>query len=266
MNTNTDGFTEYGLVSIIMPCYNGERFIFKAIDSVLKQDYDNWELIVCDDNSTDGSKSIIEHFYDDRINYILNESGNGVASARNSCIAEAKGQYICFLDCDDFWIPEKLSTQIYAMRKHNYNVCHGSYTRFVSNSHGEVIEVGSVISKAVVNYSDMLTGNKIGNLTGIYDVSVIGKVFQEDIGHEDYLMWLNIVKKADALGVASNLAYYRVAENSVSSNKFKAIIWHYNILRHSLGFSSFRAGYFFFRYLSSSVGKRIKLKFSQYFN
>lgn len=248
------------LVSIIMPCYNGAEFISKAIDSVLMQNHLHWELIICDDNSTDDSESIIKRYQDDRILYIKNVRVKGVSGARNTAISQANGRYISFLDCDDFWLPDKLSTQLFHMKTYNFHVCHSSYTRFISNKKNEIVAEGVVIAREVVKFSDMLTGNKIGNLTGIYDASVIGKVYQEELGHEDYLMWLNILKKADSAGIVSNLAYYRLSVNSVSANKMKAITWHYNILKNKLGYSVFKSLYYFFIYIVCSVFLRLKLK------
>jgi glycosyltransferase involved in cell wall biosynthesis len=97
-------------VSVIIPAYNGDRYIKEAIDSVLAQTYPNYEIIVVDDGSTDNTRSIIQS-YGNKINYISQEN-QGVAAARNRGLKLAQGEYIAFLDQDDFFLPDKLATQL----------------------------------------------------------------------------------------------------------------------------------------------------------
>jgi len=102
------------LVSIIIPCYNGEKFIGEAIKSVLNQTYQNWELIIVDDGSKDKSKEIIKQYCatDDRIKYIQHKKNKGIPFARNTGIKISNGEYIAFLDQDDLWLAEKLKEQV----------------------------------------------------------------------------------------------------------------------------------------------------------
>ena len=96
------------MFSVIIPAYNAEKFIVRSIKSVLDQNYTDFELIIVDDGSTDGTKGQIEQFSDNRIRYVYQENG-GVSAARNKGILESKGEYICFLDSDDEWKPDHLS-------------------------------------------------------------------------------------------------------------------------------------------------------------
>ena len=96
------------LISVIIPVYNGDRFIMETIDSVIGQYYKNIEIIVVDDGSTDKSASIVKSYKN--LKYIY-QSNKGPSSARNTGITLSKGAYIAFLDCDDIWYPEKLSVQ-----------------------------------------------------------------------------------------------------------------------------------------------------------
>ncbi|MBW0277945.1 hypothetical protein B4O99_00020 [Shewanella xiamenensis] len=242
-----------GLVSIIMPCFNGANTIRGSIESVISQSYSNWELLVTDDSSTDNSIEIIESFSDKRIILLKNTGSRGVANARNFSIQHARGEFIAFLDCDDMWFSSKLFLQLEALKQSGLNVCHSSYVRF--NDDGA--ELGVVNAKRLVTFSDMLTGNKIGNLTGIYNCSLLGKFYQKQIGHEDFLMWLNILKTTDSIGLECCLASYRVSSSSVSSNKFKALSWHYSIIRKELGFSSVYSFYLLFRYIVGGILKRV---------
>lgn len=99
-----------GKVSVIIPTYNRARYVAQAVDSVLEQSYDNYEIIIVDDGSTDDTQKTLEP-YMDRIRYIYQEH-SGVSAARNRGIRESKGQYTAFLDSDDLWLPKKLESQI----------------------------------------------------------------------------------------------------------------------------------------------------------
>lgn len=114
-------FNEQPLVSVIMPCYNGERFIAEAIESVLGQTYQNWELIIINDGSTDNSEKIIKELLnkDNRIRYIKNNKNKGIPATRNVGIKASKGEYIALLDQDDFWMKEKLKIQMIEILKNN---------------------------------------------------------------------------------------------------------------------------------------------------
>ena len=100
------------LVSVIINCHNGEKFIRECIDSVIKQTYKNWEIIVWDNFSTDKTANIIKSFNNDKINYFKSKIYTPLGFARNKAIEKANGEFIAFLDCDDIWFPQKLEKQI----------------------------------------------------------------------------------------------------------------------------------------------------------
>lgn len=103
------------LVSVILPTYNRAKLLPRSIDSVLNQTYQNWELLVWDDGSTDNTVDIVSGFSDQRVHYFFAEN-SGVAAARNQAISNAKGMYLAFLDSDDEWHHEKLSIQMLALQ------------------------------------------------------------------------------------------------------------------------------------------------------
>lgn len=111
-----------GLVSIIMPSWNTERFIAETIQSVIDQTYKNWELIIVDDCSSDNTDEVVASFKDERIKYLHNEKNSGAALTRNRALREAQGEWIAFLDSDDLWTPVKLEHQIRFMRKNGYSL------------------------------------------------------------------------------------------------------------------------------------------------
>ena len=101
------------LVSVIMPSYNTAKYIGETIKSVQAQTYENWELIIVDDCSTDNTDTAVDPFLsDERIRYLKNSRNSGAAVSRNYALREAKGKWIAFLDSDDLWFPDKLEKQI----------------------------------------------------------------------------------------------------------------------------------------------------------
>ena len=110
------------LVSIIMPSYNTGKYIVSSIKSVLAQTYQNWELLIVDDCSTDNTDDLVKQLLQDsRIHYLKNEKNSGAAVSRNRALKEARGRWIAFLDSDDLWMPQKLERQIDYMRKNGYS-------------------------------------------------------------------------------------------------------------------------------------------------
>lgn len=242
-----------GLVSVIMPAYNAELYISTSIESVLSQKYQNIELIIVDDCSTDSTRSILMG-YKNKVKVILLDRNVGVAEARNVGIDYSNGQYISFLDSDDVWLPEKIQKQLDLLRSVGGVCSHTSYIRFSDSKDSTNI----VVAKPKVTFSDMLKGNQIGNLTGLYDASYLGVFKQKKIGHEDYLMWLSILKNTDSFGVEKPLAMYRVREGSVSSNKIKAIQWQFKILKTEMKQNSIASLYYLSIYICKSVLKRCR--------
>ena len=109
------------LVSIITPAYNCANYIGETIKSVLSQTYENWEMIIVDDCSTDNTEEVVKGFADERIKYLKNKKNSGAALSRNYALREAKGRWIAFLDSDDMWMPEKLEHQIAFMEENGYH-------------------------------------------------------------------------------------------------------------------------------------------------
>ncbi|HDY8131511.1 TPA: glycosyltransferase family 2 protein [Vibrio vulnificus] len=248
---------ELPLVSIIMPAYNAESFIEESIQSVIKQSYTNWELIVVDDNSSDSTRNIVEKLSRVHSNIVFSCNSMGVrgaANARNSGLKIAKGKYIAFLDSDDIWLPKKLSSQIELMEKRNYYASHSSYYRIAKSG----VIIGTIKCKQKVEYNDQLRSNYIPNLTGIYNREMVGVVYQRNIGHEDYDMWLNVLKKTPSIGIVEPLAKYRVLSGSLSSNKVKAACWHYKIISSQKDLTILNKYYLFLCYLYKAIVKRVQ--------
>ena len=218
------------LVSIIMPSYNTGKFIKETINSVINQTYNNWELIIVDDCSTDNTDDVVKTIKDNRIKYIKNKENSGAAISRNVALREAKGRWIAFLDSDDLWKKDKLERQIKFMEKNNY---YFSYTNYVeidenSNSNGKKITGPKKITRiGMSNYCWP------GCLTVMYDSKKIGLIQIEDIKkNNDYAMWLKVCKKADCYLLNEDLAMYRKRTGSISNHSYKTLIkWHYKLYK-----------------------------------
>ena len=150
------------LVSIITPCYNSEKYITQAIESVINQKYQKWEMIIVDDCSSDNSVEIISQFIkkDTRIKIIELSSNKGAGYCRNYAISKAVGQYYAFLDSDDIWFKDKISKQINFMKKNNIAFCYSAYN-FI-NDNGNLLNKTPFFSKDKVKYNDLLKTNHIG--------------------------------------------------------------------------------------------------------
>ena len=242
-----------GHFSIIMPAYNAEKTLNDSIKSVLNQSYSDFTLYIINDNSTDKTESIIQSFNDSRIVYIKNESNYGVAKTRNVGIKLADGEFICFLDSDDMWLEDKLEKQ-YPILLNGWSVVCSNYYTF---SDDNVDLYKERVCPETIDYNSMLKSNFIGNLTGVYNCSHIGKIYQKDVGHEDYIMWLEILHKAKkAYCMQTPYAKYRISNNSLSGNKAKAIKWQWKIYRNILKFSILKSSYYFSHYIINALKKR----------
>ena len=242
-------------VSIIVPMYNAEKFIGKTIESVIAQTYQNWEMLIMNDVSTDNSLAIVSLYAkkDERIKIVNTEKNVGVVKGRNFLIDLASGKYIAFLDADDYWHNEKLEKQIKFMKEKNASISCTEYTRVKENEE----KINDVIIKEEISYNDMLKNNYLGCLTVIYDAKKIGKrYFKELEKNEDYVLWIEIVKDVNTIyGLKENLAYYRVLDNSRSSNKVKTAKVRWEIYRKIEKLSLLKSIYYFLHYAIRAVLK-----------
>lgn len=249
---NNENFMQ--LVSVILPAYNAELFLNKAIDSVLAQTYTSIELIIIDDASTDNTKTIISSYtvIDNRVKPIFLNDNVGVAEARNKGIKRARGDFIAFIDADDFWYPEKIALQLSLLSKENLDCCHTYYYRVVEGGIKKLVK-----SPFIVSYQDMLSVNHIGNSTAIYRAGSVGKFYQESIGHEDYKMWLSLLRHTDSVCVTEPLVEYQVHSGSLSSNLIRGLAWHWNIIFNEPGLNIFKKIFYMIKYVVLASFKRI---------
>lgn len=244
-------------VSIITPSYNSSKYIRETVDSVKKQTFTNWEMIIVDDCSKDNSREILKELAsaDSRIKVILLEKNSGAAVARNTAIEAAKGKYIAFLDSDDLWLPQKLEKQLDFMEKNGIVF---SFTKY-----DVMDEDGNNLNKPVsvpesIDYHGLLKNTIIGCLTVMINIEEIGKMKMPEIRtRQDFAFWLSILRKGyKAHGLNETLASYRYVSDSISSNKIKAAKRNWQVYREIEKLGFFYSIWCFINYAYNGVKKR----------
>lgn len=219
-------------VSIITPTYNCARFIGETIESVINQTYQDWEMIIVDDCSSDNTEEIVKKYSkdDNRIKYVKLEQNSGAAMARNKAMELATGKYMAFLDSDDIWTKDKLDKQIKFMEKNNYNITCTKYE--------QIDEIGQSLNKFIkvknkVDYNGVLLTCPVGNSTVMYNVETLGKFEVPNIRkRNDDALWLQMLKKEKYIyGMNDILMKYRIRSNSISSNKVDLVKYHWYLYR-----------------------------------
>lgn len=242
-------------VSIITPMYNAERFIRRTIESVISQTYRNWEMFIINDNSKDGSYNAAKKYADrdSRIRIVNMTENIGVVKGRNRLTEMASGEFIAFLDSDDYWEAGKLEKQIAFMKKNSAAISCTGYTRVTEDEKN----INRIDIKEEISYEDLLKNNYLGCLTVVYSTEKLGKrYFKERKKNEDYVLWLEIVKETSKIyGLRENLAYYRVLDNSRSSNKIDAAKDRWNVYRKVEKLSLLKSLYFFINYVIIALKK-----------
>ena len=241
------------MISVIMPVYNGEKYIKEAIESVLKQSC-AWELIIIDDGSTDRTFEVIYPFLeDDRIQYRRNEQNLGVAKSRNRGIFLAKGEYVAFLDADDRWREDKLEKQLKLLNEKNAVLC--STARALMDEKGKL--TGKVIPvKETIRYKELLHSNRISMSSAVLKREVALEFpMGHDQLHEDYILWLQVLKRYGiAYGINEPLLEYRLSPKSKSGNKWKSAKMTFGVYRY-MGFGVIKSICYFCSYAVHGVLK-----------
>lgn len=225
------------LVSVVMNCYNSSRYLREAIDSVLAQTYQNWEIIFWDNQSSDASAEIFNSYSDPRFRYCLAPEHSKLGRARNLAVAQARGDWLCFLDCDDVWLPNKLEQQIAIIADEDPDLgfVYGQMLVLDENGNSESkwsarmrkyrkktllkkLPEGVILEKLLaVNFVPLLTA--IVNRKFYHEVGGISEHFEQA---EDYDLFVKIAaarKKVRA--VQSVVAFYRIhqSNNSIVNNE-----------------------------------------------
>lgn len=255
MNSKQDKNISEDLVSIIMPAYNCGEFIGITLESVIAQTYQNWELIIVDDCSTDDTKKIVRCYMlkEPRIKYQKLDVNSGAAVARNKAIDLAKGKYMAFLDSDDVWFPQKLSKQIDYMKSNDYSFTCTSYTKI----DGKGNYLNRIINAKTKSDYEGLLKTCPGNSTVIYNAEMLGKFKISNIKkRNDYVMWLQVIKKAKYIyGLEEPLGSHRIRIGAISSKKSSLVSYHWKVYREIEELSILKSGYLIFYWTLATVFK-----------
>jgi len=221
------------LVSIVINCYNGEKYLSKTIDSIFKQTYENWEIIFWDNQSTDASAKIIQSYSDDRIKYFQSVNYTPLGEARNMAIEKTSGEWCAFLDSDDIWVSDKLEKQIDIVNKdQDAGVVYGQMLVNV-----EDVKRNSLWSKKMSKYTqktmmkDLPEGGVFNQLLKVNFTPLLTAIFKRDLflsvggvsEHmeiaEDYDLFLKLSCLTKFRAVQDVVAYYRVHDRNTSLTK-----------------------------------------------
>lgn len=220
-------------VSIIMPAFNAGKYIEESIVSVMKQTWQNWELLIIDDCSKDHTADVVKKYIavDKRISLLSSTSNQGVAASRNRGVQEAHGEWIAFLDSDDLWAPDKLTLQLNLINSQKaLFVFTGS--AFIDGAGYESTFILHVPNR--ISYRELLKQNLIScSSVLIYRELLLSHPMKTGNIHEDFVAWLTILRDMDiiAYGIDQPLLIYRFHTNSKSGKKWKAAIMNWNAYR-----------------------------------
>lgn len=241
------------LVSVIIPAYNCAGMISRAIQSVLIQEVPV-EIIVIDDGSTDELEQVMKVYEDTpALSFWKNETNLGAAGTRNRGVKLAKAEYVAFLDADDYWEAGKLKKQLQIMKEKD---CVLSCTaRELLTPEGE--QTGRVIPvKEEITYRDLLRHNSI-NCSSVVLKTEVAREFpmEHDDSHEDYIMWLKILRKyKKACGIDEPLLKYRLSNQGKSGSKRKSAKMTFRVYRY-LGFGILKSCFCFASYAIHGIWK-----------
>lgn len=251
------------LVSVIIPVYNCEKYVTEAIKSAAKQSYENLEIIIVNDGSTDKSLKIIKKEIKEikrKVILIDFEKNMGVSYARNKALEVASGDYVAYLDADDLWEKEKIEKQIKFMQEKKYYFSYTGYTRIRENG-----KFSRYVKAPIrTSYNDLLKNTIMLTSTIMINVKRVGK---ENLKmpnlprSEDTETWLNILKNdLNAYGLDINLAKYRIRKNSISSNKVKSIKGIWTVYRKYEYIGRIKSAFYIIMHVINAVKKRIVIK------
>ncbi|MCH5279569.1 MAG: glycosyltransferase family 2 protein [Christensenellaceae bacterium] len=244
------------LISVIIPVFNGEDRVERAIESVLSQTVENMEIIIVDDGSTDGTYEVIERIAekDLRIRILRNSINIGTAKARNRAIDECRGELVAFLDSDDTWHPEKLEKQLDVFRNSDADIVYCSYF-LVCESEGSKRKAYHV--PKTTDIEAMLRENVIGCSTVLMRREALRKHrFDPEFYHEDYVLWLELMNDGyRARGCTETLVDYTLTRRSRSYNKIICAKQRWRIYREKLKLPFLKSAGLFLRYAVSGLKK-----------
>ena len=241
------------LISVVIPAYNCADVIGSAIDSALAQSV-ALEILVLDDGSSDELEAVMAGYEgNEAVRFAKNEKNLGAAATRNRGVSLARGKYVAFLDADDYWTEDKLSSQLALMEQTGCVLC--CTARELMTPEGEL--TGKVIPvKEQISYRELLKHNSI-NCSSVLILTEVAREFpmHHDDSHEDYIMWLEVLRKYGfACGINEPLLKYRLSNSGKSGNKLHSAKMTYKVYRY-MGFGVLKSMACFCSYAFHGVKK-----------
>lgn len=246
------------MVSVIIPVHNAERFIEETVASVRAQTYEDWELLLVDDGSTDRSNEICKGLAgkDPRIR-LLKSNGSGAAAARNTGTISARGRYLCFLDADDIWRRDKLEKELKFCIEKQAAFAFTGYEFADENAKGtgKIVHVPEKIT-----YYEALGNTTIFTSTVMLDRDQLPMklMLMPRVESEDTATWWQILREGfTGYGCDEALTLYRRSTGTLSSNKLKALKRTWRLYRKVEGFGVLRSAVYFVKYAVRAVLRRL---------
>ena len=218
------------LVDVILPVYNSEKFIIKTVNSIIKQSYKDWRIIIVDDASKDQTLALLNKFYKDfitkkKIIIFKNQINRGQSYCRNVGLKYSKSEFVAFIDSDDLWMRQKLKKQIKFMKKKRYVFTYTDY-KFFKNNKNKV-----VYTPLNYNYSKFIYNTSIATSTMVIRREIINNFFSSKVRLcEDYLFKCKILKEYSANKCPGIYTKYALRKDSLQSSRLKVLlaVWYIN--------------------------------------
>lgn len=204
--------------SVVMSVYNGERYLREAVDSILNQTFRDFEFLIVNDGSTDGTEKILRCYRDFRIKIVNNERNIGLTKSLNKGLKLAKGEYIARQDADDISLPQRLEKQVKFLDTHRHVALIGS-PFLVINEDGKILGVQTVLLLNEEIQKRLLKDNAFGHGTSMFRKDCLDKIglYREEFkSAQDYDLWLRISERYNVANIAEPLYKWRISLSSVS--------------------------------------------------
>lgn len=246
-----------GLVSVIIPTYNVDKYIKRTINCVLNQSFKDVEIVVVDDCSKDNTVGVVQKMKEQypNIKLFVQSVNKGAAEARNRGLTEAQGQYVAFLDSDDLWESNKLDIQISDMKEHRIAFSYTTYD-FVDENENRIKKPIKI--KRIAKYKHLMTKTMISTPTVVIDRCLTGDVYMplRRTG-QDYAFWLLLLRNHNACGINQPLVHVRKRPGSLSKNKLQNIrdVWEVQTINEKI--NKFIAFWHVIGYCFYAVKKRL---------
>lgn len=227
------------LVSVIMPYFKKRNYVEKSIRSVINQTYKMFELIIIYDDEDKSDLNFIKEIIgnNEKVKLIINENNIGAGNSRNQGIKLSNGEFIAFIDSDDYWNENKLARQVDYINKNNFDFVFCNYEKVIND------KKKIILSKKSLNYNDLLKSCDIGLSTVILKKNVINNIsFPNLKTKEDYVLWLKIAKSGVIFyGIKKNLVNWTNTPNSLSDSIIQKIKDSIRVYHHYEKFNLFKS-------------------------